>query len=160
MAAFASGLVTGVRANFAARVSQGGSYSAYARRMRCEIYLTTSSLATCIRQSVYDSEVLSINHLRLWAICTHTLAEKGESISVAGACMSFGHASNGPDFDTDSSRNVNFESVTLRLDRFGKFDLALFHRLVHSSQLLAAHPRGPLRYYVVGSACNISNIRA
>ena len=72
-----------------------------------EIYLTTSSLATCIRQSVYDSEVLSINHLRLWAICTHTLAEKGESISVAGACMSFGHASNGPDFDTDSSRNVN-----------------------------------------------------
>ncbi len=109
MAAFASGLVTGVRANFAARVSQGGSYSAYARRMRCEIYLTTSSLATCIRQSVYDSEVLSINQLRLWAICTHTLAEKGESISVAGACimMSFGHASNGPDFDTDSSRNVN-----------------------------------------------------
>ena len=107
LAAFASGLVTGVRANFAARVSQGGSYSAYARRMRCEIYLTTSSLATCIRQSVYDSEVLSINHLRLWAICTHTLAEKGESISVAGACMSFGHASNGPDFDTDSSRNVN-----------------------------------------------------
>jgi len=107
LAAFASGLVTGVRANFAARVSQGGSYSAYARRMRCEIYLTTSSLATCIRQSVYDSEVLSINQLRLWAICTHTLAEKGESISVAGACMSFGHASNGPDFDTDSSRNVN-----------------------------------------------------
>jgi len=107
LAAFASGLVTGVRANFAARVSQGGSYSAYARRMRCEMYLTTSSLATCIRQSVYDSEVLSINQLRLWAICTHTLAEKGESISVAGACMSFGHASNGPDFDTDSSRNVN-----------------------------------------------------
>jgi hypothetical protein len=60
-AAIASGLVTGVRANFAARVSQGGSYSAYARRMWCEIYLTTSSLATCIRQSVYDSEVLSIN---------------------------------------------------------------------------------------------------
>jgi hypothetical protein len=102
-------LVTGVRANFAARVSQGGSYSAYARRMRCEIYLTTSSLATWIRQSVYDSEVLSINQLRLWAVCTHTLrlAEKGESISVAGACMSFGHASNGPDFDTDSSRNLN-----------------------------------------------------
>ena len=62
LAAFASGLVTGVRANFAARVSQGGSYSAYAWRMRCEIYLTTSSLATCIRQSVYDSEVLSISH--------------------------------------------------------------------------------------------------
>jgi hypothetical protein len=60
---------------------------AYARRMRCEIYLTTSSLATCICQSVYDSGVLSINYLRLWAICTHTLAEKGESISVAGACM-------------------------------------------------------------------------
>ena len=39
--------------------------------------------------------------------CTHTLAEKGESISVAGACMSFGHASNGPDFVTDLSRNVN-----------------------------------------------------
>ena len=56
-----SRLVTGVRANFAARVSQGGSYSAYAWRMRCEIYLTTSSLATCIRQSVYVSEVLSIN---------------------------------------------------------------------------------------------------
>ena len=107
LAAFASGLVTGVRANFAARVSQGGSYSAYARRMRCEIYLTTSSLATCIRQSVYDSEVLSISQLRLWDICTHTLAEKGESISVAGACMSFGHASNGPDFVTDLSRNVN-----------------------------------------------------
>ena len=102
-------LVTGVRANFAARVSQGGSYSTYARRMRCEIYLTTSSLATCIRQSVYDSEVLSISQLRLWDICTHTLAEKGESISVAGACMSFGHrdASNGPDFVTDLSRNVN-----------------------------------------------------
>ena len=59
-AAIASGLVTGVRVNFAARVSQGGSY-AYASRMWCEIYLTTSSLATCIRQSVYDSEVLSIN---------------------------------------------------------------------------------------------------
>ena len=28
-------MVTGVRANFAARVSQGGFYSAYARRMRC-----------------------------------------------------------------------------------------------------------------------------
>jgi hypothetical protein len=49
----------------------------------------------------------TIGQLRLWDICTHTLAEKGESISVAGACMSFGHASNGPDFDTDSSRNVN-----------------------------------------------------
>ena len=51
LAAFASGLVTGhgVRANFAARVSQGGSYSAaYAWRMRCEIYLTTSSLATVL----------------------------------------------------------------------------------------------------------------
>ena len=87
--------------------SQGGSYSAYAWRMRCEIYLTTSSLATCIRQSVNDSEVLSISQLRLWDICTHTLAEKGESISVAGACMSFGHASNGPDFVTDLARNVN-----------------------------------------------------
>jgi hypothetical protein len=110
-AAFASCLVTSVRANFAVRVSQGGSYSACARRMRCEIYLTTSSLATCIRQSAYDSEVLSINQLRLdlrlWDICTHTLAEKGESISVAGACMSFGHASNGPDFVPDLSRNVN-----------------------------------------------------
>jgi hypothetical protein len=54
-AVFASGLVTGVRANFAARVSQGlrllHSVGAYARRMRCEIYLTTSSLATCIRIS-------------------------------------------------------------------------------------------------------------
>ena len=107
-----SRLVTGVRANFAARVSQGGSYSAYAWRMRCEIYLTTSSLATCIRQSVYDSEVLSISQLRLWDICTHTLAEKGESISVAGACMSFGHASNGPDFVTDLSRNVNLLRLT------------------------------------------------
>ena len=65
-----------VRTSPRVSLSQGGSYSAYARRMRCEIYLTTSSLATCIRQSVYDSEVLSINHLRLWAICTHTLAEK------------------------------------------------------------------------------------
>ncbi len=76
----------------------------------------------------------------------NTLAEKGESISVAGACMSCGHASNGPDFDTDLSRNV--KSATL--DRFGKFDLALFQRLVQSLashwQLLAAHPRGPLRY--------------
>ncbi len=42
--------------------------------------------------------------------------------------------------------------VQATLDRFGKFDLALFQRLVHSSQLLAAHPRGPLRHYVVGSA--------
>jgi hypothetical protein len=105
LAAFASGLVTGVRANFAARVSQleGGSYSACAWRMRCEIYLTTSSLATCSRQSVYDSEVLSINQLRLRAI----FSLKRESISVAGARMSFGRASNGPDFDTDLSRNVN-----------------------------------------------------
>ncbi len=97
--------------NFAARGSQGGSYSACAWGMRCEIYLTTSSLrlATCLRQaaSVYDSEVLSISQLRLWDICTHTLAEKGESISVAGACMSFGHGNNGPDFVTDLSRNVN-----------------------------------------------------
>jgi hypothetical protein len=48
--------------------------------------------------------------------------------------MNFGHASNGPDFDTDLSRNVN-----LTLDRFGKFDLALFQRLAESSQLLAVH---------------------
>ena len=104
----------GGKAHLAAGAADGGTFQAmptrsgaYAWRRRCEIYLTTSSLATCIRQPVYDSEVLSINQLRLWAICTHTLAEKGESISVAGACMSFGHASNGPDFDTDSSRNVN-----------------------------------------------------
>jgi hypothetical protein len=56
----------------------------------------------------------------------------------------FGYASNGPDFDTVLSR----QSVTL--DRFGKFDLrlALFQELqrpVQSSQLLAAHRRGPLR---------------
>ena len=140
-----SRLVTGVRANFAARVSQGGSYSAYAWRMRCEIHLslTTSSLATCIRQSVYDSEVLSISQLRLWDICTHTLAEKGESISVAGACMSFGHARNSPEFDPALSR---IKRRSAALDRYGKFDLALFQRLVQSSQLLAAHPRGPLRY--------------
>jgi hypothetical protein len=37
----------------------------------------------------------------------NTLAGKGESISVAGACMSFGHAGNGPDFVTDLSRDVN-----------------------------------------------------
>ena len=44
-----------------------------------------------------------ISQLRLWAICTHILAEKGESISVAasGACMSFA------DFDTDLSRDVS-----------------------------------------------------
>jgi hypothetical protein len=54
--------------------------------------------------------------------------------SVAGACLSFGHASNGPDFDTDLSRDV--ESVSLI--RFRKFDLALFQRLVQSSQTLAA----------------------
>ncbi len=29
------------------------------------------------------------------------------SISVAGACMSFGHARNGPGFDTNLPRNVN-----------------------------------------------------
>jgi hypothetical protein len=34
------------RRTFAARVSQGGSYSAYVWRMRCEVYLMTSSLAT------------------------------------------------------------------------------------------------------------------
>jgi hypothetical protein len=39
--------------------------------------------------------------------CGHTLAEKGESISVAGACISFGHASNGPEFDTDLSSDVS-----------------------------------------------------
>ncbi len=42
-----------------ARVSQSGFYSAYVRRMRREIYLTTqvydTSLATCIRQSVYTT---------------------------------------------------------------------------------------------------------
>jgi hypothetical protein len=47
--------------------------------------------------------MLSIHQLRLWAIPSL----KRESISVAGACMSFGHASNGPDFDTELSRNVN-----------------------------------------------------
>ncbi len=62
---------------------------------------------------------------------------------VAGACMSFGHASKGPDFVTDLSR-LQRQSATL--DRFGKFDLALFQRLVQSSQLLAAHPRSHLRY--------------
>ena len=42
-----------------ARVSQSGFYSAYVRRLRCEIYLTTqvldTSLATCIRQSMYPT---------------------------------------------------------------------------------------------------------
>ena len=41
-----------------------------------------------------------------------------------------GLASNGPDFDTDSSRNVN---LLRTLDRFGKFDLALFKGPVESS---------------------------
>ena len=81
----------------------------------------------------------------------HTLAEKGESISVAGACMSFGHASNGPDFDTDLSRNVNLLRSIAVVNRFGKVDLALFQRLVQSSQLPAAHPRGPAMF-VAGSA--------
>ena len=42
-----------------ARVSQSGFYSAYVRRLRCEIYLTTqvydTSLATCILQSMYTT---------------------------------------------------------------------------------------------------------
>ena len=131
-------MVTGVRANFAARRHggsqlEGGSYSAYgvhngggagrpyAWRMRCEIYLTTSSVATCIRQSllVYDSEVLSINSLRLWALGGHVTAIPSESLKkrnqsvlllrlpLSGPCMGFRHASNGPDFDTELSRNVN-----------------------------------------------------
>jgi hypothetical protein len=135
-----------IRANFAARVSQGGSYSACAWRMRCEIYLTTSSLATCSRQSVYDSEVL------LWVI--PSLKKGNRSALSTGACMSFGDASNGPDFDTDLSRNVNL----IRLLALGKFDLALSQRLVQSSQLLAAHPRGRVppggssAIFVVGSA--------
>jgi hypothetical protein len=33
--------------------------------------------------------------------CGHAAHYTGESISVAGACMSFGHASNGPNSDTD-----------------------------------------------------------
>ncbi len=53
--------------------------------------------------------------------------------------MSFSHASDGPDFDTDLSLEVN----QLTLDRSGKFDLARFQRPVESSQLLAAHRRGP-----------------
>jgi hypothetical protein len=60
--------------------------------------------------------------------------------------MSFGRASNGPDFDTDLVRYFNLSS---KLGRFGKFargrDLALSQRLVQSSQLPAAHRRGPLR---------------
>jgi hypothetical protein len=80
--------------------------------MRCEIYLTTSSLAICIRQAVYDSEVLidraiHQQHDQLIAVVGHTLAEDGESISVAGACMSFGQAGNGPDWDTDLPRSVS-----------------------------------------------------
>ncbi len=75
--------------------------------MWCEIYLATSSLATCIRQSVYDSEVLSINQLRFWDIYTQTLAWKRGVNERCLRCMSFGHASNGPDFDTDMSRIVN-----------------------------------------------------
>ena len=141
-------MVTGVRANFAARVSQGRSYSAYARRMRCEIYLTTSSLATCIRQSVYDSEVLSItgSQLRLWDKCTHTLAEKGESISVAGACMSFGHASNGPDFVTDLSRNVNL----LRLIALASSSIVSKARSIKSAACGTSSRSSAI--FVVGSA--------
>jgi hypothetical protein len=75
--------------------------------------------------------------------CTHVLAEKGEPTSVAGACMNFGHASNGPDVDTDSPRHGDVN--LLRLIAVAKFDLALSLRLVQSSQLLAAHPPGPLR---------------
>jgi len=36
-----------------------------------------------------------------------SLKKGNQSALLAHACMSFGHASNGPDFDTDSSRNVN-----------------------------------------------------
>jgi hypothetical protein len=45
-----------------------GFAGAYVRRMRCESYLTSSSLATWIRQSVSDSEWLSINELQLWCM--------------------------------------------------------------------------------------------
>jgi hypothetical protein len=41
--------------------------------------------------------------------------------------MSFGSASNGPDFGTDLSR--------CSLDRFGKFDLALSQRLIEKALL-------------------------
>ncbi len=76
----------------------------------------------------------------------HTLAEKGESISVAGACMSFRHARNSPEFDPGLSRIKRpSQSQAAALDRYGKFDLALIQRLVRSSQLLAAHRRAPLR---------------
>jgi hypothetical protein len=149
--------------------------------MRFQVISRLNSLATCIRlgQSVYDSEVpvLSISQLRLWDICANTLAaaaEKGESISVAGAChwgpaICHGHVTSEllgtnrlPARGSSavwvvlslkllSGRNVSpsllILVVVVRLiDRFGKFDRALFHRLVQSSQLPVAHPRGPLRY--------------
>jgi hypothetical protein len=82
--------------SLAARVSQGGSSSAYARKMRREIYLMTSSHTTCTPQSAYDSEMLSISHCqwqsRFWDIRMHAHTQqsapshsKGESVSVAGA---------------------------------------------------------------------------
>ncbi len=47
----------------------------------------------------------------------HSLVGKGEPISVAGAVledsMSFGHASDGPDFDTDMSRTTNVSLLRL-----------------------------------------------
>jgi hypothetical protein len=57
---------------------------------------------------------------QLIAVVVHAARLPGESISVAGACTRFGHASNESDFDTDQSRSVYLGT----LDRFCKFDLA------------------------------------
>ena len=47
--------------------------------------------------------------------------------------MNFGHASDGPDFDSDTDFKVSRNFNLLRFqDRFGKFDLALSQRLVES----------------------------
>ncbi len=67
---------------------------------------------------------------------------------------SFGHASNGHDFDTDLSRNVNqipicddysLWQLEVRSSTVSTSLATVTHGLAESSQLLAAQRRGPLR---------------
>ena len=62
---------------FFARVSHSGSFSAYVRRMRREIYLTTSTLAKVRARSGH------------WKTVAIAFSTNGESISVAARLYEF-----------------------------------------------------------------------
>jgi len=67
-----------------------------------------------------------------WQAVAITSHLKGESISIAGACIRFGRAGSGSDFDTDQSRIVYSDRILVSCHLSGALDLDLVLQLVHA----------------------------